>query len=354
MNKKFTAPREKVSLFSVWSSIPVIQRIVLFVPLVVAIGMAVWLMYGVNAESHSSAQASKELSFTSDGYWDTFEEYNTDIWVPNDPAMEIIEDDSASYQKLHTTRDKGGNLEIAFGAVMIPETGGVNYDISADISNIITTCTPYLSSAIDLATNGIQSSFSVDNSITTLSNGQSVVVGQGTSSTMVMLQDPQNASNTWSEELSLNLYYTVVVFYNRPVLLWGVWDASTYEGENRTIASVSDAAISLMPTDGKEVVALQGDDFNTVSNDSISTEEPETSSWNEEQQAWISDQTGEVVDLPAPDDPYWNDKQVGDYEVTYGYEDEEKGWVTTDENGNILDYEYNTENIPDPEIELPN
>ena len=353
MSKKFTAPKEKVSLFSVWSSIPVSQKIVLFLPLVVAIGMAVWLMYGTSAESHSSAQATKELSFTTEGYWDTFEKYNTDIWVPSDPAMEPIEDDTASYQKLHATRDKGGNLEIAFGAVMLPEDGGANYDISTDISNIITACTPYLSSAIDLATNGIQSSFSVDNSVTTLSNGQSVVVGQGTSSTMVMLQDPQDANNTWSEELPLNLYYIVTVFYNRPVLLWGVWDASTYEGANRTIASVSDAAISLMPTDGKEVVALQGDNFDTVSDDSMYMEEPETSSWDEEQQVWISDQTGEVVDLPAPDDPYWDDKQAGDYEVTYGYEDDEKGWVTTDEDGNILDYEYNTENIPEPEIELP-
>ena len=114
--------------------------------------------------------------------------------------------------------------------------------------------TPQLTDAVAKMINGAQPSMAIDIVTTELVPGVPVLECRGEAAVTVLYQDPKDAENVWAEELSTNLYYNVAVINETPVVCWGIWDYSTYLGEEDTIASVQDAILSMMESETLRVV----------------------------------------------------------------------------------------------------
>lgn len=326
-----------------WGNMPVFEKVLIFVPMLVAIGLLCWLFFGPNAAGvqPSAEKANRELLLSTDGHWETFEDYGIDVWCPNNMTSEKLDDEVSNYQKLFVTRDKGNFPEIAFGVILAPDVDNRTFDLANDPSGVLDVTTPLLNEAFGKMINGAYPTTMTDIDQVTLANGQTALQGIGEASVTLVYQDPEDETNQWSEDTVTNIYYNVVIFQGRPVIVWGTWDYSTLDGEARTKAAVADGVTSIMRADDLEVLAPQEDTWNTqvdtYPEDNVAESTPEYT-WNEASQQWVDNTTGEVVDLPPKGDPYWDDKQLSDAgEKTYGYEDGEGNWVATDADGNIID-----------------
>ena len=178
--------------------------------------------------------------------------------------------------------------------------------------------------------NGTQPSLMVDAEVIQLSSGEYAIQAKGEASLTVVYEDPKKPGEPYAEETFTNIFYMIKIFQGWPVVAWGTWDYSTYEGEARTIKAVQDALTSIIRTDGKEVAAPQVDDYDPVEPvyglpyaggiEEAPEEKPivdengmayQSMKWNEEDYHWEDTETGEfIINFPHPDDSYWEDKEV--------------------------------------------
>lgn len=319
MASKMRIDKGRKSLRMIWADMPLAERLLVCIPLAISLVLVVWLVLtfttGVQA---NSGQATRELLLTTDGHWETFEQYGISVWCPSDLTKETPEGDYADSQLLFVTRDKGEFPEIAFGVIAVPDelANGRTFDLVNDPAGVLDVVTPLVNSAFGEMINGAYPTATIDIEQVTLASGSTAIVGTGEASVTLVLQDPKDPENPYAEETSTNIYYNVVMYGGRPIIVWGTWDYSTYEGQERTIASVTDGVVSVMRADGSDVIEPVGDIWNDTQPvyEVINGEEqPDrstggTATWNEEQEVWIDDETGEVrEDLPHIDDPYWDE-----------------------------------------------
>lgn len=213
----------------------------------------------------NALQANRELLLTTDGHWSQFDDYDMSVWCPNELQEETLDGDLASTQKLFVTRDKGEFPEIAFGVIVTTdeEIAGRTFDMSADPTGVLDIATPLVNSAFGNMINGAYPSVSVDVEVSSNAAGLPVLTGKGEAVVTLVLQDPKDPENPYSEETTTNIYYAVTTFYNRPVIVWSTWDYSTYEGEKRSVDAVTDAINSLMRSEDGEIIDGAQDTWNT-------------------------------------------------------------------------------------------
>lgn len=305
------------SLRELWASKPTAEKVLIFIPLVVAIALAIWIFAGPGgALSGSSSRANRELLLITDGSWQTFEDYGIDVWVPKDLPLETLDAEVSGYQKVAVQRDKGKFPEISFGVILAPDVDGRTFDLANDPGGVLDVTTPLITDAVGKMMNGAYPTITTDLNQISLANGQVALEGSGEAQVTLVFQDPKDPANQWSEETPTNLYYNVIIFHGRPIIVWGTWDYSTYEGEKRTTESVTDAVISIMRADGLDVMEPEPDYHDShapvVNNpqSNLSDFDREQCTWDDASQQWVGDITGEVhSELPHVDDPYWDDKR---------------------------------------------
>lgn len=229
----------------------ILISLVLVIAIVGAMGTTIALLTNERSEPKLSvARANRELLLKSPGQWDTFEEYAMDVWVPTELPAESLGDDYKNNAKVFVQRDKGGTVEMAMGIYVMEDTDGIVYDLKENISELANIITVYVNKMIGATTRGGGTSIMIDVNVTEVGGGREVLEAVGEASVMMHYRDPKDPSNEWDEPVVYPLYINVAMFYNRPVIIWGVWDWSVYEGESRTYAFVNDAAVSLLVTEG--------------------------------------------------------------------------------------------------------
>lgn len=271
--------KKRVPLKARWKATPVFEKILIFVPVIACAVLIAWALATPKSEPNM-ARANRELLLSTAGEWSTFEDYGVDVWCPADISEEQPGELGSADQKLFVTRDKGEFPEISYGVLIPQDMDGRSFDIANDISSVMDVVTPAISEAFASMINGVYPTITSDIDMFTLSSGEPVLRGEGEATVTVVYQDPKDSENQWAEETSVNLYYNVIVFHGRPVIIWGTWDYSTYEGRERVVASVTDGIVSLLSTQGGE--SMEPTDEPPVSTDEGSgaqdevTENPET------------------------------------------------------------------------------
>lgn len=246
--KKIKKPRRTVA--EVFFDMPMWERVIIFIPLVALVAVILWAVFWNPKFETSEAHASRELMLTSAGQWTSFDYYSMDVWAPSDLEEETVEEDKQQTEKLWAVRDKGHFPEITYGVIVVEEADGQAFDIAEDTAGILDVTTPLLTDALGRMLNGVYPAISCDIGLITPESGNTILEGIGEFVATVAYQDPKDSSNVWSEEVTQNLYYNIGMFYGRPVIVWGTWDYSTWEGETRTRASVNDGITSLMLSSG--------------------------------------------------------------------------------------------------------
>lgn len=311
MKRKIKKPARPVK--EVIAELPLGIKIGFFIPVIALIAVLLWaFLWSPQAQTNQN-HANRELLLNTAGKWETFEDWGMDIWVPKDIPQEEMDEEHAATEVRYVTRDKGKFPEISFGVIVAPEVDGVTFNLELDPAGVMDITTPLLNDALGRMINGAYPTMTTDVISLTLPSGEYALQAQGEMAVVCVFQDPKNPSEPYQEEVTQNIYYNIVLFHGRPVVVWGTWDYSTYEGEKRTMEAVNDAVTSIMRSDGGDVIEPIEDFGIQDEAPSNYIEQPEVESgayWDEEQQVWIDDVTGEVRDdLPHIDDPYWDDKQ---------------------------------------------
>ena len=268
----------------------------------------------------TSEKHELEQKMSTDGKWEKFNDYGISLRMPKDPPEEDVGEEYSKYEKRCVQRDDGNFPELCVGTIIIPDEDayGRTYDETADISGIVDVVRPYLNDAIARMFNGVYPAITADIGTIELDNGITVIEGSGEVNVTVVYQDPKNPDEPYAEETPTNLYYLVRIFHNRPIVAWGTWDYSTYQGDETVQAYVKDAILSLTSIEGKDISDPLAEYEKDVSSDIedestgevVNSEDLDTSTWDKDKQQWVNDKTGEVVDLPAPDDSYWDDRKA--------------------------------------------
>lgn len=314
MASKMRIDKGRKSLRMIWADMPMAERLLVCIPLAISVVLVAWLVITLaTGTTATSGQATRELLLTTDGHWETFENYGISVWCPNKLTEETPTGDYADYQRLFVTRDKGKFPEIAFGVIAVPDelANGRTFDLDNDPAGVLDVTTPLINSAFGAMINGAYPTTSIEIEQVTLASGSTAIVGSGEAIVTLVLQDPEDPENPYAEETTTNIYYSIVMYGGRPIIVWGTWDYSTYEGQERTIAAVTDGVVSVMRADGSDVIEPVGDvwvDTQPVYDAVDGGEASGPATWDEEQEVWIDDETGEVRDdLPHIDDPYWDE-----------------------------------------------
>lgn len=243
--RKIKKPTRPVA--DVVKELPVWVKASVFIPaILLLVLLCVLLFITTRPVEAKQAHANRELFLTTNGRWETFDAWGMDIWVPADLARESLTNETSNNEMRLAVRDKGGYPELGFGVIVADDVDGLSFDLEKDISGCMDVTTPLLTEALGEFINGAYPSMSIDISSIDLPNGEAGISGSGEYVATVVYQDPKDKNNQYSEEVSQNLYYNVILFHGRPVVIWGVWDYSTYEGESRTQAAVSDAVTSVL------------------------------------------------------------------------------------------------------------
>lgn len=293
------------------------QKLVIIIPIVVAVVLLIALVWSLTRPAATSGQANRELLLTTDGHWEEFTDYGIAVWCPNDIEEETLDSETAKTQRLFVTRDKGEFPEIAYGVILVDEdVDNRTFDIENDPSGVLDVTTPVLNEAFGKMINGAYPSIAADIEVLSLASGQPAVVGTGEATVTLVLQDPKDPENPYSEETSLSLYYNVVLFHGRPVIVWSTWDLIVYNGEEIAHNMVTDGAVSVVRIDGEDTVDPIADDWDTVATAPNVVYGDELYGdfnfmWDEEKQQWVDVGTGQVnSELPPPDDDYWNQQDT--------------------------------------------
>lgn len=255
MATKQKIKKGNTSLRELWAEKPTAEKILICVPLVVALVLAIWIALGSSGVLFSSSpRFDRELFLVTEGSWQTFGYYGVDVWMPKDLPLEQLDDEASKYQKVAVQRDKGKFPEISFGVILAPDVDGRTFDLANDPGGVLDVTTPLITDAFGKMINGVYPTITVDLNQISLANGQTALEGSGEAQVTLVYQDPKDPGNQWSEDTTTNIYYNIIIFHGRPIIVWGTWDYSTYEGEKRTTDSVSDAVISIMRADGLDIV----------------------------------------------------------------------------------------------------
>lgn len=326
MKRKIKKPARPLK--EVIAELPLGIKIGFFVPVILLIVVIIWAVLWSPSARTNQAHANRELLLNTAGKWETFNDWGMDLWVPSDIPKEEMDADHSSSEVRYVTRDKGKFPEISFGVIVAPEVDGHTFNLELDPTGVLDVTTPLLNDALARMINGAYPTMTTDITSVSLPTGEQAIEAKGEMAVVCVFQDPKNPGEPYQEDVTQNIYYNIVLFHGRPVVVWGTWDYSTYEGEKRTIEAVNDAVTSIMRSSN-------GDVIEPLEDYGIQDEPPEYYSepaengavWDEEQEVWIDSVTGEVRDdLPHIDDPYWDEQeqqsQSADLEV-YGSTDSE-------------------------------
>ena len=342
---KYKIKKRNANHFSFKERSP-LEIAIMLIPLILAIIVAVVLVVVISTKSGNVSQANRELLLSTNGHWEKFADYGIMAWCPNNIEEEDLGSDLSKTQRLFVIRDKGEYPEIAFGVILVDDVEGRTFDLENDPAGVLDVTTPVLTDVFGKMINGAYPTFSVDIEQITLSTGEAAISGSGTANVILVLQDPKDPENPYTEEAMLNLYYIVKTYHGRPVIVWGTWDYIVVEGDVRTQEAVMDGAVSIMNIPGEESVDPEEDSWVDVvpkyqvinGEKQVSTSNNESFLWDEETRQWISTTTGEVNEsLPPADDAYWDDKTVveseaptSDVEATYTPVPQPSGELPTD------------------------
>ena len=246
MAKKYVI-KKRASLLGRLRELPFDVKMILRVTIAVCVGLVIFtLVNTLSGPTPSEVKANREVLLTTDGEWETFSKYGLDVWMPTELAVEDVGSDARSYEKRRGIRDKGHFPELIYGVIVVPNEDDRTFDLQADPAGVMDVVRPMLNDALGRSMNGAYPSMVTDISGTTLASGEYVLCGEGEAIARVVYQDPKDATNKWAEDTKTNLYFNVAVFNGRAVVVWGTWDYSTYLGEEKTRAAVTDGVVSLM------------------------------------------------------------------------------------------------------------
>ena len=272
----FKIKKGKRSPLEFWSLMKPEEKAIVCVPVVVAILLLAYILFGPGIMPKDSARGAMEIKMETNGKWTTFKDFGMDVWLPKEIAEERLDGDDAKYMKLHATRDKGGFPEITVGCVVVPDTHGQEFDIDVDPAGVSNAVRPYVLDAFAKMFNGVVPTMNVDIETTHLDDGTPIMECTGTATLQVVYKDPTGKNNEgepYQEETDTNIHYAVRIINQRPVIVWGTWDYSTYRGEENVRQAVRDGITSIIRADG--MTFKQPDDF--VSGESGITKEDEES-----------------------------------------------------------------------------
>lgn len=244
------AKGSKKNPFEFWGLLSGGEKAIVCIPIIALVAVIIggWF-YLSNHKPISVQDAHVALAshMTTNGEWSTFGTYGIDVWMPKDIAAEVIEGDAANYTKLCVTRDKGGFPEIAIGSFVIPGTYSSELNMETDTSIVLEMIRPYIYDSFATMFNGVDPALNGDINVTTI-NEEKVLEFDGTAELTVVYQDPTGKTNEgepYSETTPTMLYYMAKMYNGRVVCVWGTWDYSTYQGEEKVKAAVLDGIYSV-------------------------------------------------------------------------------------------------------------
>lgn len=280
------------------------MKLAFIIPLAVAMVLAAFLIYLIyTGDSITPRREALEAFLVSDGKWSNIDAYKLDVWCPSDIEEEEVDASVRDSQRLFVTRDKGKFPEIAYGVIVVTDEqlDGRTFDIENDPSSVLDIVTPILTEAFGKMINGVYPTLTIDVSVDTLQSGRPVLVGSGEASVILALRDPKDPDNPYTEEATTNIYYNVVDHSGRPVIVWGTWDYSTYEGELRTKQSVVDGVTSLLDEEEVWVSVDVSEAFNTYVTPQVNSEGLDGYNDSDQESTQSAGDLSDIEDINSPD-----------------------------------------------------
>lgn len=253
--------------FEFWGLLNNKERVLVVAPVIALVCVAV-AFFAFTRRGVDTARGTVETKLVTDGDWTSFGSYGIDVWAPSELSEEKIEGERADYCKLYATRDKGSFPEITVGSFVVPETISADFTVADNVNDIVEMVRPYIYEEFVEMFNGVAPALIGDYNVVEV-DGESVLEFSGTGELTVVYKDPtgkRDNGEPYSELTDTNIYYMVRPFNNHLVCVWGTWDYSTYEGEERVKNSVKDGIVSLFRTG--DALADEG-----ISSDSSSFED---------------------------------------------------------------------------------
>lgn len=264
--------------FEFWGLLSNAERWTIAVPFVALLLVILFLVFFPRNKANSG-KGLLEAKMTTDGQWVSFTDYGVDLWAPKDIAEEQLSGERGSYSKLYATRDKGGFPEITVGTFVVPQVEISGLDVAANPNDVLNLIRPYIYDEFAEMFNGVAPAIQGDINVIDL-EGENVLEFSGYAELTVVYKDPtgkRDNGEPYSELTETNLYYMVRVFNGRPVCVWGTWDYSTYQGDERVKAAVRDGILSIIRTEGGKFKEIEGEpvdsEGNIVKDDGMSSED---------------------------------------------------------------------------------